>query len=335
MSSSGISIRPMTTEDCASVVGLIRNCYGDSYGVDYFYHVDDLIAKLASGQLRSVVALKNGQVVGHMALLLLHPQARVCEAGNTVICHTARNEGLMMQLAQQLHELAIEAGFVGYIHYPTTAHPIMQKTSVDYGGVETGIMLRYSAAQSDYPQSATSDGRLATTVAYQPVSDAPVRELSRLPERYATFIGDRYQQLDLPRQFGSQPSLPLAGDTNLTASFNQRWQYLQITVERAGENLANEVAALIIQYRPCVSYIDLAVDANAIDRTLESLNELGFFYAALLPDFAGVDILRLQKLTDASEADFHPNLANDSAHHLLAFIRNDASSIGVLQPSHL
>jgi len=196
-------------------------------------------------------------------------------------------------------------------------------------------MLRYSAAQSDYPQSATSDGRLATTVAYQPVSDAPARELSRLPERYAMFIGERYQQLDLSRQFGCEPSLPLVGDTNLTGSFNQRWQYLQIAVERAGENLVNEVVALISQYQPCVSYIDLAVDANAIDRTLESLNELGFFYAALLPDFAGVDILRLQKLSDASEADFHPSLANDSARRLLAFIRNDASSIGALQPSHL
>ena len=72
MSSSNISVRPMVSDDCAGVVELIRSCYGDSYGVEYFYHVDVLLSKLEGGRLHSVIALKERQIIGHMALLQRH-----------------------------------------------------------------------------------------------------------------------------------------------------------------------------------------------------------------------------------------------------------------------
>ena len=205
--------------------------------------------------------------------------------------------------------------------------------SVDYGGVETGLMLRYIAAEADFQRNASRGGRLAATIAYQPVADAPARKLLRLPERYAELMRDLYQQLALPRQTDYQPSLPLRRDASLTASFNRRRQYLQMDVKRAGENLADEVAALINRHKPCVSYIDLAVDGNGVNLAVESLNGLGFFYAGLLPEFAGADILRLQKLSDAAEPDFQPNLANEAASRSLEFIREDAHAIGVPGPS--
>lgn len=335
MSRSAISLRPMVNEDCAGVVKLIRSCYGDTYGVDYFYHVDALIREMESGRLHSVVALKDRHVIGHMALLQRHPQARVCEAGNTVVHSSMRGEGLMIQLAFRLHELALETGLTGYIHYPTTAHPIMQKASVDHGGVETGLMLRYMAAKSDFQHNQSRGERPATTIAYQQVADAPARKLLRLPDRYAEFMAGLYQQLALPRQTDCLPSLPLRRDASLNASFNQRWQYLQVDVERAGENLADEVAALINRHKPCVSYIDLAVDGNGINLAVESLNGLGFFYAGLLPEFAGADILRLQKLSDAAEPDFQPKLANEAASRILEFICEDAHAVGVPGPSRV
>lgn len=329
MSSFNLSVRPMVSEDCAGVVELITSCYGNSYGVEYFYHVDSLISEMESGRLCSVVALKERQIVGHMALLQRHPQAKVCEAGNTVVHSSTRGEGLMKQLASRLHELAREIGLTGYIHYPTTAHLIMQKASLDLGGVETGLMLRYIAAESDFQRNASRGGRQAATVVYQPVADAPARKQLRLPEKYAEIIDDLYRQLSLPRKTDCQPSLPLRRDANLTVSFNQRSQCLQMQVEKSGANLADEVAALINRYKPCVSYIDLAVDGNGVDMAVESLNNLGFFYAGLLPEFAGADILRLQKLSDAAEPDFQPELANEAASRLLEFIREDAHAIGV------
>ena len=334
MNNLDTSVRLMATEDCAGVVDLIRSCYGDTYGVDYFYHVGALISKMESGHLRSVIALKNEKIVGHMALLRRHPHARVCEAGNTVIHRSARNEGLMKQLASQLHELALESGFIAYVHYPTTAHSIMQKISVDHGGVETGLMLRYIAGKSDYEQTTAQGARLAATVVYQPVSDAPPQELLRLPVKYAELISDLYSQLSLPRQIRSQPNLPLPADASLTSSFNQRSQCLQIDIEGAGVNLANELAALIGQHQPCVSFVDLPVDCNDVDMIVESLNKLGFFYAALLPSFASTDILRLQKLSHATEADIQPDLVNDTSRRLMEFIREDAFSVGALKPSH-
>jgi hypothetical protein len=54
-----------------------------------------------------------------------------------------------MQLAIKLHELALRSGFSSHIQYPTTAHSVMQKASVSYGGAETGVMLAYIGTESD------------------------------------------------------------------------------------------------------------------------------------------------------------------------------------------
>ena len=333
MSISQRSVRAIEIEDCAGVVKLIRSCYGDTYGVDYFYDLDALISEIESGRLRSVVALKDKQIVGHMALLRQHPQAKVCEMGNTVVHDSARGEGLMMQLAECLRELALENGFTGYVHYPTTPHPIMQKASVSHGGVETGLMLGFIAADSDDQQSGPQKGRLAATVAYQSIARARARNLQRLPVRYAEFLANLYKQLKLSRQIAHHPSLPLQNNSSFTSHFNPLRRCLQVDVEKNGRNLADELQVLINQHQPCVSYIDLPVDSNGIDQVIEHLNKLGFFYAALLPDFAGSDILRLQKLSPASSSDFQPKLANEPARKLLKFIQGDACSAGAVSLS--
>lgn len=324
MNNVDLSFRPMTIEDCAGIVALIKNCYGDAYGVDYFYDVAALSEKITSGRLRSVVAINNNQIVGHMALLASHPDAKVCEAGNTVVHRSMRGKGLMMQLAIRLHEQAMKHGFSGYIQYPTTAHSIMQKASVNYGGIETGIMLSYIKLDSEQAENSSPAERIATTIAYQPVSKTKVKNLARLPEKYAPLLRDLYQQLKLPREIDNHVSLPLQGETIFTSSYNQRSQNLQMNINQVGEKLADEIVELIKQHQPCVSYLDIPVDCNGIDQAINSLNELGFFFAGLLPEFTDVDILRLQRLSHAVKADFKPKLTNDTACQLLKFIAADA-----------
>ncbi len=298
----------------------------------YLYHVEDLLREMESGRLRPVIALKDGHILGHMALVEKHTPARFCEAGITVVHRSARGQGLMMKLATRLHELAQEAGYSGYLQYPTTAHHIMQKASVAYGGIETGLMLSYVGAESDFQGRPSLTGRLAATVAYQPVSAAPPRRLARLPGRYQTLLRQLYRSLGLPLEVENRPDFSPRHDARLALTFNKRWRYLQMEVEEVGERLGAEVELLIDQYQPCVSYIDLPVDCNGVDLAVESLNAIGFFYSALLPCLYGADILRLQRLQGARESDFQPDLANETAGRLLDYARREAQSIGVLPP---
>ena len=327
MIGSDVSVRLISAQDCAGVVALIRDCYGDSYGVDYFYHIDALIEEIESGRLKSVVALKNNKIVGHMALLQTHPKATVCEAGNTVVHSSMRGEGVMMQLAIALHKLAVGTGLSAYIQYPTTAHGIMQKASVNHGGTEVGIMLRYIETQESSP---ALNKRLAATIAYQPVDNPLPKTIMRLPKKYEGLLKNLYLQPKLPRQINDEPCLPSSANSNLTVRFNSRWKLLQINIESTGENLQEKIASILNRYQYCACYLDLPVDANGINQTIETLNKLGFFFAGLLPDFSQSDVLRLQKLPNAMIEDFQPKLVNKTGLQLLSHLQKEAQFIGVL-----
>ena len=136
-------VRDLVAEDIPQLLALFEACYGRTYTNPIFYDESALREAIASGRLRPVVVEWRGRIAGHMALTIRHPNARVCEAGNTVVLPVVRDRGLMPRLAHALHERTRRDGFSGYIHYPTTAHDIMQRASVLNGGVETGIMLGY------------------------------------------------------------------------------------------------------------------------------------------------------------------------------------------------
>lgn len=79
-----------------------------------------------------------------------HPDARTVDAGNTIVDPRFRGRQLVIRLGLHLNELCANEGFLGYHHYPTTAHAIMQELSVADEGTETGVMLAYIPAGTEY-----------------------------------------------------------------------------------------------------------------------------------------------------------------------------------------
>ncbi len=155
------------------MVACFRRCYGDTYPSDDFYDVARLTQRIESGSLRSVVAIVDDTLVGHTGLTVRHPGANAIEAGNTVVDPACRGQGLLGPMAAALTDLCLAQRYLGYVHYPTTAHEIMQKASVRGGGVETGVMLDYIPAETEYRGIDQGIGRLAATVVYQPLTPSP------------------------------------------------------------------------------------------------------------------------------------------------------------------
>lgn len=315
------------TSDVPGIMTLVQSCYGDSYGIDHFYDRAELEAKISAGILRSVVAIAGNEIVGHMALVVQHPGAAVCEAGNTVVHPSHRGGGLMMQLAFALHQRAVDDGFLGYMQFPTTAHTIMQRASVAYGGIETGIMLSYIAADADYRSIERPSGRLAITVAYQPVCEAPPRNLACLPVIYGPHIEQLYSTLGLQRSL-SGDAVATPGAAQLSERNNSHWRHLSLQVLAGGSGLLEKVTEAIARYQPATSYIDFAVDIPGVDIVVDQLRTLGFFYAGLLPEYSETDCLRLQAIHEDVGQVFEPLLANAAAQDLLGFIRADARAVG-------
>jgi len=322
-----IIIRDLEPEDAFELSALFRRSYGESYGSPAFYDITSLVELISKRELISAVATRGQQIIGHTGITVHHLKSKVCEAGNTVVDPNARGQGLLLRLGAALHELVQRKGYVAYLHYPTTAHEIMQRASVAYGGKETGVMLAYVPETTIYNLEDKQLARLAATVAYQALSSPPSRELI-LPERYYTVITSIYENLNLDRQM-IKPVLPLDqslvnDEAQLIKNYNPQRELLHIFVATEGRHIASKVSALIEKHQPKITHIDLPLDNSEIDFVIESLIDLGFFFSALLPEFAHTDLLRLQAISALTPSDFELNLINEDAINLANFIRSDA-----------
>ncbi len=312
-----IEIRELAAADAAGLVDCFTRCYGDSYANDLFYDQPELETTIIERRLRSVVAISDGVLVGHTGLTIRHPDALVPEAGNTVVDPAMRGQGLLGQLGGALRELTIRDGFVGYVHYPTTAHEIMQKAATSGTGRETGIMLDYIPAETEYLDIDQPGGRIAATIVYQPLADAPATK-SFVPERYESLIGTLAESLELDRVFDAGPrTLNTAGE--VTISMNSKRGVTQVMVDKIGQSALDEIIRL--DDVPLV-LVDLPMDNPTVGPAADHLLNNGYRYCGWLPGFAGCDILRLQKL-DFDRVD-QPRLVTTEAVRLFELIQQDS-----------
>lgn len=320
-------IRRLLPQDASALTALIRRCYADTYGPSVFYDEPALAEMIATQKLCAVVAENGQQLVGHMALTVQHPESIICETGNTIVDPSARGQGLLLKLGMALHQLVLEKGYVGYVHYPTTAHPIMQRASVAYGGKETGVMLAY-VSETTTPELADKASKsLAATVVFQPLSTVPNRQVI-LPEKYQTVIARLYKNLNLDRTIVksmlSSKSSSIKDTITMDVHYCSQRNVLHLFDKCAGTDAKESVSALIEKYQPKITHIDLPLDNPNIDSMLASLNDIGFFFCALLPEFAHTDVLRLQAITSLSEEELALNLVNEDAKILGDFICKSA-----------
>ncbi len=320
-----VEIRALAPEDATALTRCFRRCYGDTYPAAELYDPEAIRRRLEDGTLRSVVAVTTpGEIVGHTALSVRHPAACVAEAGNTVVDPAYRGRGLLRELGLMLAERCRSDGFAGFVHYPTTAHEVMQRASVKAGGIETGVMLGYVTAGAEYLgiEDERPAGRLAATVVYQPITPLPRREVI-LPERYGALLEELYLELGVERTFGPSRRPPL-GRSSVRTAHGAREGILRHTVDAIGADLDEPIVAPPGTQRALpVTLIDLPLADPGIEHAVEALTRSGFFYCGLMPGFAAGDVLRLQRLGEkASDAD-RPKLANAGARRLLDYIVAD------------
>lgn len=314
-----IRICPLEPEDAGKLTACFERCYGDSYVADFFYDAAAIRARLADGRLHSVVAMTDaGEIVGHMALTRHHPRSRTVEAGNTIVDPRCRGAGLAARLGAALFEACRDRGYVGFHHYPTTAHAIMQKLAVQGGGIETGVMLSYIPEGTDYRDlgGKSEQGRLAVVVVYQPIAAAPAREVF-LPARFETMLLAIYDRARLERRGASAASSLPPHATRLESSGDARRGLQRVAVERVGRDVESRIVEVVRGGGAEIAQVDLPLSDPATPLAAEALRAHDFFFCALLPELGDGDVLRLQRLRDPEEPRVLPDLVHAEARAIL------------------
>ena len=320
-----MELRALSPDDAPALRRCFRRCYGDTYPAAEFYDLEKLRRRLQDGTLRSVAAVAgSGEVVGHTALSVRHPHAFVAEAGNTVVDPAYRGRGLLRELGLMLAERCRADGFNGFVHYPTTAHEVMQKASVKGGGIETGVMLGYVPATADYRgmDDKRPVGRLAATVVYQAIRPLPNRDVV-LVERYSGILKELYAALGAEPVFDTRRRPP-RGQFSIRTAHSAGEGIVRHTVAMIGADLGDLIVATSRTHGTLpVTLVDLPLGDPGIDHAVNALTRSGFFYCGLLPGFGAGDVLRLQRLDENASDIARPVLANPGAQRLLAYIDAD------------
>ncbi len=318
-----VAIRRLVAGDVRELKACFERCYGDSYVVGDFYDLDRLRERITSGRLRSVVAESaNGEIVGHIGLTLRHPDAKTVDAGNTIVDPRFRGRQIVVHLGLHLNALCADEGFLGYHHYPTTVHAIMQELSVADEGTETGVMLAYIPAGTEYRELGGEPlaDRTAVTVVWRPFAPCPPRTVYA-PADYSQVIGVAYSRARLEREFATSLADVNAQEGIVETLHDPRRGLLRFEVRRPGRDLPRVIAAAISDKTAEVVHVDLSMSDPATPAAANALRNDRFLFCAVLPEYLAGDVLRLQRLR--SDALPRPDLVNPDAQEILRLIERD------------
>jgi N-acetylglutamate synthase-like GNAT family acetyltransferase/anti-sigma regulatory factor (Ser/Thr protein kinase) len=293
-----IEVRAATPQDVEAIAQLLYENYHLSYVHADFYRPRYLMAAISSGELVSAIAVHDGRVIGHHALMPLADVASA-ETGAAVVHSAYRGLGIFGRLFELTLDEARDRGLASVFGDAVTIHPYSQRAERSHGYRETALQLGMFPAETTM-RGFGAEGprrRTATLRSYRPFDVHP-RQVG-LPTRYRELLESVYGNVGLSIERRAE-SAPVEGDP-VTAQLDEprslgflrlrRWD------EKASRDLKPTVRHLLSQHVD-VAYADVDLEAvNDVEEATAVLNELGFFVAGLAlhgPD--GHDHLRLQLL---------------------------------------
>jgi serine/threonine-protein kinase RsbW len=321
-----IVMRPLTREDAPGLARCMYRCYGYTYANDFVYYPDQVLSLIERGLMRSMIGVDaEGEVVGHSGLIRDHADSRVAESGMAVVDPRYRNHHLMGSLKQKLMGAALELGLIATYADAVAVHEYTQKANVAIGAREAGLLL------AEIPEFTTFRGfdpprqRGSVVVFFHPLADLEPRQLF-VPSRYRSLIESIYGRLRLLRTFREAAPGDAPAVSAIHVEVKARRGLARIEVESAGRDVVTQVAQRF--HELCVGRLDVIhldlplADAPAM-AAVDELAGLGFFFAAIIPELWGGDVLRLQYLNNI---DLDPGsivLYSDEAKRLLDAILDD------------
>ena len=293
-----IEVRAATPEDAEAIAQLLYENYHLSYVHADFYRPRYLMAALDSGELLSAIALHDGRVIGHHAVM---PIAGVpsAETGAAVVHSAYRGLGIFGRLFEHTLDAAVERGLASVFGDAVTIHPYSQRAERSHGYRETALQLGMFPAQTTMRGFGGKGPRrrTATLRSYRPFDEQPRR--AALPAAYRDLLESAYESVGLPLERRGEPA-PLAGEP-VTADLDEPRALGFMRLRRWDDGASGAVKPTVrhlLSRHVDVVYADVDLMAvGDVEAAAAELNELGFFAAGLVlhgPD--GHDHLRLQLL---------------------------------------
>ncbi len=316
--------------DAEAVGRVMHSVYGLGYGNQTFYQPAELESAWAHGEIVSGVALVDGEIVAHAALVR-EDGGYIYEAAAAAVDPRFRSLNLTGALGLVISQEAHERGAVAISTHMVTTHTRTQSGPARAGFTPTGLLL--GAA----PPALPGEPRQTLLLAYL-LLQRPVREIA-LPTQvnYRQALITLYGRLQLElvdqdvesalAQIGDAPGVEThitAGDDSPAIVFIRRWG------QEEHDALINAIRDTVTA-RPSMIYIDLnlhTLTMQQLDEIREFLSWYDFMAAGLmLFEQFGHDHLRLQVMLSTDLQIDRIMLLTDEAREVRAVVFKDHAQL--------
>jgi serine/threonine-protein kinase RsbW len=327
-SAAPVTLRLMTADDAIAVARCTYAVYGYTLPDEYLYFPDRLREMLDGGLLEVCVGTTpDGLVVSVLTCEVERPGAPVGYMEEGLVDPRFRHHGLLEQMLRFMERRARDRGMLGLYGEAVTVHPYSQKSNLALGFTEMGVQLGDEAPTVVFNQIAAtaSKQRTATVLNFLKTNAGPVRAVYA-PPHHRAMIERLYARGAFPRVLADVPASggsPAASTAEVSVAVFPEWSEASIRVIAYGAGLVD-----LVRYRLrelCLRRIDwicldLPLSEPGAAQACAALEALGFFFAGVIPDLVGDDILRLQYLNEVEVDVASAQLASDFGKELFAYV---------------
>ena len=295
-----VVVRSFESGDEESICRLVYRNYANTYGSEFFYVPEKLRERNLSGDVASSVALIDGELVGHHALL--REETPFAETGAAVIHPEYKGLGIYNLIAEHTIAAARANDLPGVWAQAVTIHPYSQKAAHTHGYRATALAVgRARASVRIEGNELTRTGKRHAIVVDYLCFDRPPRSVF-MPESYRDQMRATYANVELDASERSHRSNDGAG---ISAELDAGLNVGTISISRWDDTDFVRAFHYLLAKHCDMVYADIDLETvDRVDDAVERLNRSGFFYSGvMLVQRDGHDHLRMQyeNTVDADE----------------------------------
>ena len=329
------TIRKAKPSDAIEIAKCAYDAYGYTYAYEHIYYPDRLGELIKSGKILSVVAVtkeKNKNIMAHNALMIDDPEEKLAEMGMTFTKDEYQNHGCGKKLGFLLVKEAVKKGLLGLWGTAVTTHVLSQKGIHSAGVKECGILVGYNTDACRWKHFTQQGQRVTAVLGY---FDVPLTSYFRfrrqkeiyVPEHHLHTIEKIYANLNRKPKYVDSPIKALDLPKTLP-TINVRAKTCNIPakveVKSYGSNtvrlIKTTVKKLCLDKIEVVNlYLNLTDPFTAV--LTKDFEDMGFFFAGIMPGPVTGDKLVLQYLNNVLMDYDKIQLYSDFAKELLAYIK--------------
>ena len=319
------TVRVMTPDDAIAVARCTYAVYGYTLPDDYLYFPDRMCEMLRGGLLEVYIGTTpDGEVASCLTCEVAHAGAPVGYIGEGLVDPRFRHHGLLEQMLRFAQRRAKERGMLGLYAEAVTVHPYSQKSNLALGFTEVGVQLG-DEAPVDFKQIAGtgSKARTATMLSFLKTNEGP-RRVIYAPAHHRAMIERLYEHGGFRRDVKDSSAVATyTAGSQVSVDVSIEWSEASLRVTAYGADLPDLVRARLRELcRRRIDWIglDLPLSHPEAGQVCASLEALGFFFAGVVPDLVGDDILRLQYLNEIEVDVASAQIASDFGKDLFAYV---------------